>query len=167
MLRPSLLPTRCRPPCTACSLSPTAQPLFSTPSPPTHTQINADKWSTVEALRACIGSQQEDSDHPIMEAQLAAQRGNSTSGQGEVRPRRAGRGRGEPSMWRRRPPTVRACRRLQLSFCPPSSPPSTHSQVFILPTIRINGVQYRGKMATAEVLRALCAGFSAGNMPQV
>jgi hypothetical protein len=39
-------------------------------------------------------------------------------------------------------------------------------QVFILPTIRINGVQYRGKMATAEVLRAICAGFVAGNTPQ-
>lgn len=39
-------------------------------------------------------------------------------------------------------------------------------QVFILPTIRINGVQYRGKMATTEVLRAICAGFTTGNMPQ-
>lgn len=39
-------------------------------------------------------------------------------------------------------------------------------QVFILPTIRINGAQYRGKMATAEVLRAICAGFAAGNTPQ-
>ena len=39
-------------------------------------------------------------------------------------------------------------------------------QVFILPTIRINSVQYRGKMATAEVLRAICAGFAAGNTPE-
>lgn len=38
--------------------------------------------------------------------------------------------------------------------------------MFILPTIRINGAQYRGKMATAEVLRAICAGFVEGNMPQ-
>ena len=38
-------------------------------------------------------------------------------------------------------------------------------QVFILPTIRINGVQYRGKMATTEVLGAICAGFTAGNRP--
>ena len=44
--------------------------------------------------------------------------------------------------------------------------PSRPLQVFILPTIRINGVQYRGKMATAEVLRAICAGFVAGNTPQ-
>ena len=43
---------------------------------------------------------------------------------------------------------------------------ATPLQVFILPTIRINGVQYRGKMATTEVLRAICAGFTAGNMPQ-
>ncbi|PRW50883.1 vacuolar-sorting receptor 3-like [Chlorella sorokiniana] len=84
-------------------------------------QINQDNWSSVDKLRQCIGGQQDDSDHPIMEAQLAAQKGNSSTGEGEV---------------------------------------------FILPTIRVNGVQYRGKMATAEVLRAICAGFTAGNMPQ-
>ena len=49
---------------------------------------------------------------------------------------------------------------------PPFPPLSPCLQVFILPTIRINGVQYRGKMATAEVLRAICAGFVAGNTPQ-
>lgn len=38
--------------------------------------------------------------------------------------------------------------------------------MFILPTIRINNVQYRGKLATAEVLRAICAGFAAGNTPE-
>ena len=32
-------------------------------------------------------------------------------------------------------------------------------QVYILPTIRINGGQYRGKLAYTEVLRALCAAF--------
>ena len=38
-------------------------------------------------------------------------------------------------------------------------------EVFILPTLRINGAQYRGKLAVGEVLRALCAGFEAGNRP--
>ena len=35
-------------------------------------------------------------------------------------------------------------------------------QVYILPTIRINGGQYRGKLAYAEVLRAICASYSDG-----
>ena len=39
----------------------------------------------MDKLRQCIGGQQDDSDHPIMEAQLAAQKGNSTTGEGEVR----------------------------------------------------------------------------------
>jgi len=38
-------------------------------------------------------------------------------------------------------------------------------EVFILPTLRINGAQYRGKLAVGEVLRALCAGFEVGNRP--
>jgi PA domain len=38
-------------------------------------------------------------------------------------------------------------------------------EVFILPTLRINGAQYRGKLAVGEVLRALCAGFEEGNRP--
>ena len=33
-------------------------------------------------------------------------------------------------------------------------------QVFILPTIRINNGQYRGKLGYTEVLRAICAGFN-------
>ena len=40
-------------------------------------------------------------------------------------------------------------------------------QVFILPTIRINNGQYRGKLAYAEVLQAICAGFSYGAEPSV
>lgn len=60
---------------------------------------------------------------------------------------------------------VRPSQSSQISFQPPTHL-HVQLQVFILPTIRINGVQYRGKMATAEVLRAICAGFSAGNMPQ-
>lgn len=40
-------------------------------------------------------------------------------------------------------------------------------QVFILPTVRINNGQYRGKLAYAEVLRAICAGFSYGAEPSV
>lgn len=38
-------------------------------------------------------------------------------------------------------------------------------QVFILPTLRINGAQYRGKLAVGEVIRAICAGFEAANRP--
>ena len=48
----------------------------------------------------------------------------------------------------------------------PSHAPRLLPQVFILPTIRINGAQYRGKLSTPEVLRAICAGFVQGNMPQ-
>ncbi|KAK9795904.1 hypothetical protein WJX73_006236 [Symbiochloris irregularis] len=36
---------------------------------------------------------------------------------------------------------------------------SQTGEVYILPTIRINGGQYRGKLAYTEVLRALCAAF--------
>lgn len=39
--------------------------------------------------------------------------------------------------------------------------------MFILPTIRINSGQYRGKLAYREVLTALCAGFSEDNQPEV
>jgi hypothetical protein len=38
-------------------------------------------------------------------------------------------------------------------------------EVFILPTLRINGAQYRGKLAVVEVLRAICAGYADGNRP--
>ena len=41
----------------------------------------------------------------------------------------------------------------------------SEGEVFILPTLRINGAQYRGKLAVGEVLRALCAGFVEGNRP--
>ncbi|EFN56746.1 hypothetical protein CHLNCDRAFT_144184 [Chlorella variabilis] len=84
-------------------------------------QVNKDGWSSRSALQGCIGQQDADADQPIMDAQLAAQKGDDKTGEGEV---------------------------------------------FILPTIRINSVQYRGKMATAEVLRAICAGFAAGNTPE-
>ena len=83
-------------------------------------QVNADAWSSVAALNACIGAQEADEPHQIMEAQMVAQKGEEAGAEGEV---------------------------------------------FILPTIRINGAQYRGRMATPDVLRALCAGFSEGNRP--
>lgn len=75
-------------------------------------------WSSVEALRQCIGTESEDQPHPVLEEQLKAQHGEG--GEGEV---------------------------------------------FILPTIRINGAQYRGKMAVTDVLRAICAGYVQGNQP--
>jgi len=37
--------------------------------------------------------------------------------------------------------------------------------VYILPTIRINEGQYRGKLSYTEVLRALCAGFNKNDEP--
>ena len=39
------------------------------------------------------------------------------------------------------------------------------AQVYILPTIRINNGQYRGKLSYTEVLRALCAGFTKNAEP--
>lgn len=40
-------------------------------------------------------------------------------------------------------------------------------QVYILPTIRINNAQYRGKLSYTEVLRAICAGFTKNFEPKV
>jgi len=40
-------------------------------------------------------------------------------------------------------------------------------QVYILPTIRINNGQYRGKLSYTEVLRAICAGFTKNAEPKV
>ena len=125
----------------------------------------------MDKLRGCIGGQHDDSDHPIMEAQLAAQRGNSTGGEGEVRGGGGGGRRGAARL--AEGPTNGGPSRLPPLASPQHIPctiphmltPPAPAQVFILPTIRINGVQYRGKMATAEVLRAICAGFTAGNMP--
>ena len=39
--------------------------------------------------------------------------------------------------------------------------------MFILPTVRINHAQYRGKLAYSEVLKAICAGFTKNNEPDV
>lgn len=47
--------------------------------------INKDSWTTTDALTQCIGGEKDDAVHPVMEEQLAAQKGNDTSGQGEVR----------------------------------------------------------------------------------
>lgn len=49
-------------------------------------EINKDGWSSVAALEACIGEEKADAPHPIMEAQLLAQKGNETTGSGEVCP---------------------------------------------------------------------------------
>lgn len=38
-------------------------------------------------------------------------------------------------------------------------------QVYILPTIRINDGQYRGRLAYSDVLRAICSGFMKGQEP--
>lgn len=38
-------------------------------------------------------------------------------------------------------------------------------EVSIVPTLRINGKQYRGRLAAGDVLRAVCAGFTAGARP--
>lgn len=84
------------------------------------TELNGDSWSSLSALRSCIGDIQEDRDNSIMEAEMASQRGDADTG-----------------------------------------------EVFILPTIRINNGQYRGKLAYAEVLQAICAGFSYGAEPSV
>lgn len=60
------------------------------PSPPTPSfqvfdSINADRWSSRQALTACVGQQDSDAPHPIMDAQLAAQKGDDATGEGEVR----------------------------------------------------------------------------------
>ena len=49
------------------------------------------------------------------------------------------------------------------------SPPedSERSSVRLLPTIVINNVQYRGRIARGEVLKAICAGFSNDQKPEM
>ncbi|KAK9843909.1 hypothetical protein WJX84_009562 [Apatococcus fuscideae] len=44
---------------------------------------------------------------------------------------------------------------------------SQEGEVFILPTVRINHGQYRGKLAYSEVLKAICAGFTKNAEPDV
>lgn len=41
------------------------------------------------------------------------------------------------------------------------------SSVHIIPTIRINGNQYRGILEASSVLRAICSGFPLGQEPHV
>lgn len=38
-------------------------------------------------------------------------------------------------------------------------------EVSIVPTLKVNGKQYRGRLATSDVLRAVCAGFARGARP--
>lgn len=47
------------------------------------TQIASENgnFTTLEALRDCIGKQDDDRDHPVMEDQLASQRGDSAEGE--------------------------------------------------------------------------------------
>jgi hypothetical protein len=44
---------------------------------------------------------------------------------------------------------------------------SGRSTVAILPTVRIQGRQYRGSLEAGSVLRAVCAAFPAGQDPAV
>lgn len=41
------------------------------------------------------------------------------------------------------------------------------SEVSILPTVRVNGRQYRGALSVKEVTRALCSGFPKDREPPV
>ena len=40
-------------------------------------------------------------------------------------------------------------------------------QVYILPTIRINNGQYRGRLSYNDVFRAICAGFDHNAEPEL
>ncbi len=172
-------------------------------------QINQDNWSSVDKLRQCIGGQQDDSDHPIMEAQLAAQKGNTSTGEGEVREGRAKPARGwgcrlfllptshidgvqsrtcgiNAPFFSRNGTAQSACKfalaACRCSSCPPfastacsteerwppprccepsapDSPPATCPR----PAARWVSV---GRPPGIGITRAMCAGFSTGNMPQ-
>ena len=44
-------------------------------------ELNGDSWSSLSALRNCIGNIQEDRENSIMEAEMASQRGDSDTGE--------------------------------------------------------------------------------------
>ena len=75
--------------CKTLALCPSTHPsVFSVcPSfrPQVFDQVNKDGWSSRSALQGCIGQQDADADQPIMDAQLAAQKGDDKTGEGEVR----------------------------------------------------------------------------------
>ena len=80
--------------------------------------VGGTDWSSLDALRACVGNVGRDEPNAMLDAEMARQRGGGDAG-----------------------------------------------EVFILPTIRINQRQYRGKLAYDDVLRAICAGFADGAQP--
>ena len=78
--------------CCCCLPSAAAAFILTLPPPPPHdppsqvfAAINKDSWSSVDALRQCIGGQGDDAPHPVMDAQLKAQHGDDATG--EVRGR--------------------------------------------------------------------------------
>jgi len=81
-------------------------------------EIDGEKWSSMSALRHCMGNIDDDKPSPILDGEMVGQRGDDKEG-----------------------------------------------EVYILPTIRINEGQYRGKLSYTEVLRALCAGFNKNDEP--
>jgi len=44
-------------------------------------ELNGDSWSSLPALRNCIGNIQEDRENSIMEAEMASQRGDADTGE--------------------------------------------------------------------------------------
>ena len=44
-------------------------------------ELNGDSWSSISALRECIGDIQEDRDNAIMEEEMASQRGDADTGE--------------------------------------------------------------------------------------
>ena len=44
-------------------------------------ELNGDSWSSIPALRECIGDIQEDRDNAIMEEEMASQRGDADTGE--------------------------------------------------------------------------------------
>ena len=44
-------------------------------------ELNGDAWSSLSALRNCIGNIQEDRDNSIMEAEMTSQRGDADTGE--------------------------------------------------------------------------------------
>ena len=83
--------------------------------------VGGREWSSLEELRGCVGDVHKDEANPMLESEMARQRGGGGAG-----------------------------------------------EVFILPTIRINGRQYRGRLAYDDVLTGICAGFPTdGRRPSI
>lgn len=131
-------------------------------------ELEGNTWSSLAKLRTCIGDVAADVDNALLESEMKRQRGNSDTG--EVQRCLLSPGcdffelflhwsTHDGGLWSSYFFVFAKDKFLIRLFC-------TLRQVYILPTIRINDGQYRGKLSYTEVLRAICAGFTRNAEPK-